>query len=223
MAGGEVAGAHHHLEALLFGAQVMGSPHQARIHLAGLDGLDDGGRVLQFEDLQVALPVDLGVLEGAAQHGVAGGQAHRGDLLALEVGEAADGAGQLGLDHQGRVLAHDAADDLDVRALGVEQQGRGGAEGAHVQLAGDDGVDAVGGVLEFHQFHLQAFLLEEALFLGDEVLGMAGDGQVAHLEGLGLGAGCSGSHRQGRQQTLGQALEEAGGTGIFHGSSWLDS
>lgn len=69
-----------------------------------------------------------------------------------------------------------------VGALRDVDEGRGGAEGAHVDLRGLEGVDPIGGVLELEELDVEPLLLEEALLLGHEEFCVAGHRQVADPE-----------------------------------------
>ena len=205
MVGEEIVAGGDDLQAALDSADDVRLPDGAGIDLTRADGFDDGGRRFQLEDLDVLAWDDAEVEQVAAQRGVGGREADDGDLAALEVGDALDGGGLLGGRDEGGILIVDATDDADVGALrDVEERG-GGAEGAEVELAGADGGEAVGGVLELDQLDLEALFGEVAEFLGDEDLALAGHEDVAELDRRELGGGrCGGGvlgvENGGRQQ-----------------------
>ena len=132
--------------------------------------------------MQVGFPIYAGIVQRAAKHGVAGGQPDSGDLFALQIRDGFERLGIFRRGDNGGILAHDAANDADVRAFGdVYERGRG-AERAQIQLAGAEGRQAVRRIGEFHQLHIQPFRLEEPLLLGDEEFGVSRHGQMADLD-----------------------------------------
>jgi hypothetical protein len=122
----------------------------------------------------------------------------------LEIADAGNFRGARRCGDQSGVTVDDAADDLDLRAVGNVRYRRGGAEDADVELAGNNGVQAVGGILEFGQIDVQSLLGEQTLFLGDKEFGVAGDRQIADLERFSDGtAHDSGQGRDGQQTAQG--------------------